>query len=119
MRKKLLSVLAGLLTSSGLAWAEDPPSPKVLPTVNGGAAPSPSNAPVLGAPASTAVAGYFTECGERNRYQTWASAEYLLWRIKGAPVPVPLVTTNTSGNAPILVTVHGFSIDLPSNFDFA
>lgn len=29
---------------------------------------------------------------DRSGYRTWASAEYLLWWVRNAPVPVPLVT---------------------------
>src|SRR2546430_13181096 len=32
----------------------------------------------------------------------WASAEYLLWRIKDAPAPVPLVTTSPPSSFGVL-----------------
>lgn len=44
----------------------------------------------------------FTEpANNANRYRIWASADYLLWWVKGAPLPGPLVSTgNPNDNRP-------------------
>jgi hypothetical protein len=127
MRNGFLGSLATLLTGAGLALAQTtapPPGPPPAPgPVGPPAAPyagpaSPSNPAVPPGPGG--VPGYLPQAGgpgnggcdgcgggeggreeviEATRF--WASAEYLLWRIKGYRVP-PLVTTGTLESQGIL-----------------
>ena len=83
MRHGFIVALTACLTGAGAALAEAPaaPVPSTPPAVDA-RQPEAPGCPECDAPV----------CGPR----VWGGAEYLLWWIKDAPVPVPLVTTGPS-----------------------
>src|SRR3982074_1649492 len=87
MRKGLLWVLGAWLGSAGQLWAQVPP-----------ANPSETEPPLtatdpvkLSADQAITTLPWTTDGGRTNR--VWARGEYLLWWLKNAPLPVPIVTT--------------------------
>src|SRR5438046_1580140 len=102
MRKGLLWLLGAWLFVAGPLVAQTPLAPEAAPPPTPGAAPAntpgdkqgdkPSaaaEAPKTQTPAAGAAKA--PECVGPVHY--WARAEYLLWWLKGAPLPVPLVST--------------------------
>ncbi len=107
MKKKLVGTLAGLVAGAGAALAQSPQPaapPQNLPQATG-AAPlpaGPSNA--IGSPLAAPLGCNQCACApapEAAGPQFWASGEYLLWWLKGAPTPA-LLSTGPAGSAGIL-----------------
>ncbi len=65
-----------------------PPAPAVLDV------PKASDTPAASKPAAPAPTPELRPYAYRPDRRSWVSAEYLLWRIKSQPAPIPLVTTN-------------------------
>ena len=86
MRKGLLSFLGACLFAQGSVFAQILPNSSDLSTPFD-IAPLPS---LTSDPAVPDVSWHGDSC---QPYRMWASTEYMLWRVKDAPVPLPLVTT--------------------------
>jgi hypothetical protein len=98
MRNRILASLAALLTSTSLTFAQDP-----LPTGEPTAPPSVRITPTPVTPAapdcySGAHYTFATDDHSSQAPRIWASAEYLLWWLRDAPLGTPIVTTATPGN---------------------
>lgn len=95
MRKGLLGSLALLVAGAGLALAQPPAPPPDGPAegVACDSGPAPEESP-----------GPPEEPGDDDRppRHVWFRAEYLFWRVKGGPLPEPLVTTTTNLSNPAL-----------------
>lgn len=83
-----------LSTSASLAQVPDQASPQPGP----GSAPPPAQ--VRTAPVTAAAACNCQPCPEPPRF--FAGVEYLVWQVKGQPVPVPIVTTSSNASFGIL-----------------
>lgn len=83
MRKEFLGALAAFLFVAGHVRAQS------------GAGVAPSMEPPRFEPrlADARIDAASWTDGQPQPYQVWARAEYLLWRVKDAPLPIPLVTT--------------------------
>ncbi|MCI0464243.1 MAG: BBP7 family outer membrane beta-barrel protein [Gemmataceae bacterium] len=115
MRKE--TVALALVLHAGLAWAQVAPSNSAKPSrtvVLSGPAP-------LAPPDATPGAGAdcFSDapprCERKRRF--WVNGEYLYWWIKGAPLPVPLLTSSAPADSGILgrpstqIVIGGDSLD--------
>jgi hypothetical protein len=88
MRSGLPWVLALWLFSVGRLCAQ--PQPVAIVLEERAAAPAQDSAPASSASTGT---GLSATLDSNTGYRVWAHAEYLLWWVKSAPLPVPLVTT--------------------------
>ena len=79
MRKGLLAIVA--MVFSGTPIQAQTPSPATEP------------ATVLGCPDTWGLDIDLRAADNGTTGQIWGGADYLLWWVKGAPIPVPLVTT--------------------------
>ena len=116
MRTSLLASLTTLLAGSGLALAQppapsgtvdwEPAQPAVSPETAGTEAnDAPPDMPAAPSPVEPwrnfgqfpwkepSPAKKMDEDPDRSPFHVWASGEYLIWWLKDAPVPVPLLTT--------------------------
>lgn len=93
MKKLLAASLATVLSSSGLTLAQAPPAPPPIAAPTTGAVADSGR--LVDPPACYPADG----CDRCSRF--WIGSEYLLWWVKGQPVPVPLATAN-AGAAPVL-----------------
>ncbi len=125
---------AALLLSAGLAVAQQPASSAVPAPLPAGPAAAPKAAaaptanPVQVQPIPSIISASSTEFWaqpsevvppappERPCDHVWITGEYLLWWMKDAPLPVPLVTAGTTGNgvlgaADTVVLFGGHNLD--------
>ena len=84
MRKGTLYILALWLVGSARLFAQAPPPSKAEPP--DAKEPAPAIAETTVVPMSTVV-------DTSDGFRIWARADYILWWVKSAPLPVPLVTT--------------------------
>ena len=108
MRKGFVGSLAALLVGSGLALAEDAAVPPGAPQPTAGPA-SPIAAVDAPMPRESCSFGgdSAASCPDER---IWISGEYLWWRFKNSPEPIPLAATRTVG-AGRTVTFGGQDID--------
>jgi hypothetical protein len=110
LKRTLLATLGSLLTGTGVTFADD--APAHLPG-SATAQVAPAAQPLPPAP----PAQCFTAASECDRgIRMWGTAEYLMWWMKDAPSPVPLVTTGpvVPNLAPVL-GVPGTTVLLGGN----
>lgn len=107
LKRTLLATLGSLLTGTGLTLADDVPAQlptsataEVAPAAQP-LPPAPAALPALALPAHCLPAA--SECDRGIRM--WGTAEYLMWWMKDAPSPTPLVTTGPA--VPNLTPVLG------------
>jgi hypothetical protein len=92
MRKRLLVVLGSVLATACLCFGQEP----------GWTGPMASDVMVSPTETGPSPAGEFTFLrGDGNtQAKAWVNAEYLLWWVSNAPLPVPIATT-VSGQAAV------------------
>src|SRR5262245_25375105 len=97
------AVLLGLFAAAGTLLGQetsDPPDKEPLssevaqaPKPEPVPAPSVLPAPPVTAPTDATASAFAASTAEPAGPSLWGSADFLLWRIKDGPLPVPLVTT--------------------------
>jgi len=101
MRKRLLASLGALLTSTSMALSQAPAPPALNEKIaapaekaDGFVLPPHGNTstPAFDDYHGCVTDGCAADCGKSCGPHVWASGEYLLWWVKSAPLPVPLLT---------------------------
>ena len=131
MKKQVLASLAALFTSAGLALAQSPssaPAPTGLVEKIGPLAKTvePTPPPVSGAPVPSSLGDHNVEWGglapsssDQGGSSFWASADYLLWWLRGAPLGVPIATTGSAADRrPGALGQPGTQIVSPRTLDY-
>lgn len=85
MKRCILAVLLAVGFSSA-AWAQEPVEPPVV-----GLGPLPADGGVDGGPEFADETSGSLPVAPRRFSRFWGSAEYLLWSMKDAPLPAPLI----------------------------
>jgi len=123
MRKRLLASLGALLTGTSLALSQAPAPPVMSEKIaapaektDGFVVPMIPHADSTSTLAGDDYHGSVTDgCGKGCGPHVWGSAESLLWWLKSAPVPVPLLSTFAPGtpSAAISAKFFGGALGVP------
>lgn len=115
MKKALLIALGSWFACAGLAPAQGVSSAPI---------PMPTRAPasLLAAPEAAPATNYWSGDHDNDCPRVWFKSEYLLWRIKDAPMPVPIATTAelsalVVGQNPGAIGSTGTTVISPNSFD--
>src|ERR1019366_6941481 len=92
MRKRTQFALVLWLLSAAPLFAQTPPPPPPVPY------PLPDVSGPINIPAAPVIVDAAPRSGYVDPYKVWVRAEFMLWWVKNAPMPVPLVESIDANN---------------------